>query len=233
MLNTQVYNLDVRNPFNENLPVVISVIIGAFFALRVYFYARNTFVGKGATQEISIDKRLSRLGKGKVLRNVYIPFSEKSGTEIDCVYITDRGIFVIESKNYTGVIKGEADERYWTSTVLKSGILASETHSFYNPIKQNQTHILALKKQLHYAGEMYSPIDLSDRPDIRQVERLSKQNLVTVHMYEVKRACKEIYRQLPSGKFNVDELYNALLPYTKATGKTKRKHIKYVSSRNK
>lgn len=42
---------------------------------------------------------LNLLGrKGKVLRNVYIPKDNNETSEIDVLFITQKGIFVIESK---------------------------------------------------------------------------------------------------------------------------------------
>ena len=45
--------------------------------------------------------------KGKILRNVYIPKDNGETSEIDVLYITQKGIFVIESKNYSGWIFGD------------------------------------------------------------------------------------------------------------------------------
>ena len=39
---------------------------------------------------------------GKILRNVYVPKENGETSEIDVLYITQKGIFVIESKNYSG-----------------------------------------------------------------------------------------------------------------------------------
>lgn len=39
---------------------------------------------------------------GKVLRNVYVPKDNGETSEIDVLFITQKGIFVFESKNYSG-----------------------------------------------------------------------------------------------------------------------------------
>ena len=56
-------------------------------------------------RELKFVRLLGR--KGKILRNVYIPKDNGETTEIDVVYITQKGIFVIESKNYSGWIFGD------------------------------------------------------------------------------------------------------------------------------
>ena len=44
--------------------------------------------------------------------------------------IHEKGIFVFESKNYSGWIFGSADQLNWTQS-LQNG----EKHHFYNPIR--------------------------------------------------------------------------------------------------
>lgn len=52
--------------------------------------------------------------KGMTLKNIYIPKDDGETSEIDLVYITQKGIFVIESKNYSGWIFGNLCSQYWT-----------------------------------------------------------------------------------------------------------------------
>ena len=89
-------------------------------------------------------KLLNLLGrKGKVLRNVYIPKDNNETSEVDVLFITQKGIFVIESKNYSGWIFGSENQYKWTMMLPNK-----ETHSFYNPIKQNQTEVEAVYQKL-------------------------------------------------------------------------------------
>ena len=48
-------------------------------------------------------------GEYIVLKNAYVPLKNKS-TEIDLLMIHEKGIFVFESKNYSGCIFGKADD---------------------------------------------------------------------------------------------------------------------------
>ena len=79
--------------------------------------------------------------KGKILRNIYIPKGNGEMSEADVVYITQKGIFVFESKNYSGWIFGDEKDTYWTAS-LPGG----QKNRFYNPIRQNRTHIKWLQK---------------------------------------------------------------------------------------
>lgn len=82
-------------------------------------------------------------GEHRILTNVYLPKENGETTEIDLIYLHETGIYVLESKNYSGWIFGDEKSKYWMQT-LKNG----QKEKFYNPIKQNNTHIKYLIKLL-------------------------------------------------------------------------------------
>lgn len=53
--------------------------------------------------------------KGKTLRNIYLPKDNGETSEVDLIYITQKGIFVFESKNYSGWIFGDEKSKNWTA----------------------------------------------------------------------------------------------------------------------
>lgn len=65
-------------------------------------------------------------------------------SQIDLVLATTEGIIVIEVKDYSGWLYGNGNYTQWTK-VLAYG---KRKYRFYNPIKQNLSHIKALRKQL-------------------------------------------------------------------------------------
>lgn len=67
------------------------------------------------------------------------PKSSTGYSQIDHVVITPYGIFVIETKNYKGEIKGGKGDRQWT---------VSNRFKMYNPLRQNYSHIKALESIL-------------------------------------------------------------------------------------
>lgn len=100
----------------------------------------------------------------KVLKNLYIPIGYGKTTEIDVVMIHRKGIFVFESKNYSGWIFGSRNDRYWTQS-LKGG----QKNRFYNPILQNQTHINALSRILKIDSDKFiSMIIFSERCTLKK-----------------------------------------------------------------
>lgn len=106
-------------------------------------------------------------GYSKILVNTYIPKGNGETTELDLVYIHEKGIFVIESKNYGGWIYGDEKNYKWTQ-VFKNG----KKFKFYNPIKQNITHIKHLKNCLDelYVHNYFSLIVFSKRCTLKKIK---------------------------------------------------------------
>ncbi len=125
------------------------------------------YENKGQFGEYSIDFALTNHnldGDFSVLRNVYVPCGNKT-SEIDLIMVHEKGIYVFESKNYSGWIFGNEDQLQWTQT-LSSG----QKNQFYNPIRQNQTHIKALSQYLNIpATAFYSYIVFSERCELKKV----------------------------------------------------------------
>ena len=93
------------------------------------------------------------------------PTGPTSTSEIDVVMLHEKGIFVFESKNYSGWIFGSADQRNWTATLN-----ANTKERFYNPIKQNRAHVKALSDYLGIeAGAFRSYIVFSERCEFKKV----------------------------------------------------------------
>ena len=102
--------------------------------------------------------------KGYVLRNIYVPKNNGETSEIDVVFITQKGIFVIESKDYSGWIFGGEKSAYWTAMLPDKS-----KNRFYNPIKQNSTHIKWLGQYLQNSVPLFSVIVFSERCELKKV----------------------------------------------------------------
>ena len=86
-------------------------------------------------------------GRKALLPNCYIPVGQKGTTEIDMIFLHESGLYVIESKNYSGWIFGNEEQDHWTQC-LRGKFHTTQKHSFYNPLRQNETHICALMELL-------------------------------------------------------------------------------------
>lgn len=106
----------------------------------------NTSESIGEAGEAIIAQLLNDVAEqfgGYVLNDVYLPSGNQS-TQIDHIYISEKGIFIIETKNYVGRIYGNESSKYWTQ-VLSYG---SVKNKMYNPLKQNETHLNAVRRIL-------------------------------------------------------------------------------------
>jgi len=120
----------------------------------------------GLSGEYLIYKNLKRVSqKREFLFNVYLPKDGKT-TEIDVLLLHKTGIYVFESKNYSGWIFGSEQSPNWTQT-LKGG----RKNKFYNPIMQNRTHIKALQEFLSDYPDVpcHSVIVFSERCTLKAV----------------------------------------------------------------
>ncbi len=80
------------------------------------------------------------------ISNVRITFDGNT-SELDMVVVGPTGVFVVETKNYTGQIVGNTEEENWKRTKRTEGGRAYVS-TMYNPIKQVSTHTWRLSKFL-------------------------------------------------------------------------------------
>ena len=131
----------------------------------------QTVQSKGEAAEKAIvsllEEQAGRGLPGIVMRNLYIPKGERETTEIDVLFISCKGLFVIESKNYAGYIFGNDQERYWTVSLYAGsnslGQKETEKHQFYNPVWQNRMHVKSLIRLFDGYVPVYSLVVFSDR----------------------------------------------------------------------
>ena len=97
----------------------------------------------------------------KIMTNLYIP-TEDGTTEIDLLYIAPSGVYVIESKNYSGWIFGDEKSKNWTAVLYKT------KNRFLNPIWQNKKHIKYLSKILTDI-QLHSLIVFSERCEFKKL----------------------------------------------------------------
>ena len=120
----------------------------------LYYWVSANFASlKGSLGEKQISKLLQSLDPDRyvLLNDLYIPKENGTTTQIDHVVISDKGLFVIETKNYNGWIFGSQNSKHWTQVIYK------RKEKFYNPIWQNAGHMKELR---HFLGDSYSDIPM-------------------------------------------------------------------------
>jgi Membrane protein involved in colicin uptake len=106
-------------------------------------YLRLTSYTRGAEFEDDVAAFLKSnkiKGYHKVLSNLYVPLGRGKYTEIDCLMVHVSGVYVVECKNYSGLITGAAGMKQWNVS-YDNGYKTK----LYNPVKQNAGHIEALE----------------------------------------------------------------------------------------
>ena len=105
-----------------------------------------TSLNRGTSSEKSLILQLLKSGipSETIFHDLFIKKSNNEFSQIDLVLATSEGIIVFEVKDYSGWLFGSGNNTNWTK-VLSYG---KKKYKFYNPIKQNQNHIIQLRKTL-------------------------------------------------------------------------------------
>lgn len=188
---------------------------------RKIFASHFGFETRGDTGENIIEYDLINLHfYKKILRNLYIPYN--GGTsEIDLIMLTEFGIYVIESKNYSGWIFGNENNKNWTVSYNRN-----TKEKLYNPIWQNNTHIKALTNYLQITDNgINSLIIFGGGAELKKVP----QNIPTRQIiYDYQIIDMFDYEITKPKIFTVDyieKLYSLLEPTTHVTEDVRQQHI--------
>jgi len=230
------------SPFNIILVVLLIVLY--YFANREYkkssyyqvthhsFIATRLNIGRnGEYLTYKCLKRYEAEG-AKFLFNVYVPKANGETSEIDVMMIHHKGIFVLESKNYSGWIFGNETKKMWTQT-LPAGRGRSRKESFYNPIMQNQSHIKHLKEFLGKPIQAWSVIVFSERCTLKKVQ-LKSNDIYVIKRNRVARTVKNICKSIPNellSDTDIIDIYNCLYPFTQVDSTVKEEHIKNIQAK--
>ena len=167
----------------------------------------------------------------KFLFNIYLPKENGETTEIDVLMICSKGVFVIESKNYSGWIFGSETQKNWYQT-LPQGRGRSQKESFYNPIMQNFSHIKHLKNFIGEHIPIRSLVVFSDTCTLKRVQ-LKSSDVIVVNRKRASSVIAEICGRIPKELLNecqIDNIYNKLYPYTQVDDFVKVHHILNLQS---
>lgn len=119
----------------------LSIVCLGFFR---FFYAQFKKINAGIRGERKTQKILSGLpSKYQILSNISIEYDGKK-SEIDSLILSSKGIVIVETKSYKGLLEGTEDDLEWkfTKTSAKGN---KYTSTIRNPLKQvkRQTFILS------------------------------------------------------------------------------------------
>ena len=153
----------------------------------------------------------------KIMCNLYIP-TEDGTTEIDLIYICPFGIYVIENKNYSGLIFGNEKSKEWTSVIYKT------KHKFFNPIWQNKNHIKYLNMILKNK-ELKSMIVFSKRCQLKFISS------IVIKRGEIKNIILNNCHNIIYINEEIDDIYSTLKQFANKTKEEKKKHVDFVNNK--
>lgn len=133
------------------MSALIIYIIVLFIFISVLKLALPYLKGKVGEYQVSQQAKAHLSEEYVLLDNITLPDGDGGTTQIDHVILSPFGIFVIETKNYTGWIFGTARQKQWTQQIYK------KKFKFQNPIHQNYKHIQVLATVF---SSMIDPIHL-------------------------------------------------------------------------
>ncbi len=134
----------------------ITIIITVITAIVFYLLGRGTSRQrrKYETKDINnqgellvstaLKKHFARKSN-YIFNNVTLPTYDNGSTQIDHILINQYGVFVIESKHYSGWVFADKNNQQWTQRFSNG-----QTFQFFSPIKQNEGHIKQLSRHLKY-----------------------------------------------------------------------------------
>ena len=147
----------------------IGVQIGGSDAIPEMLTRRERRGIKGE-QKVNHSLRLLLKQNEYLLSNIVIPLENETFCEIDCILVSNKGIFCIETKSWRGIISGGNKDNYWVQTYSKRSVTKNK---MYNPVMQNQNHCNAIEEKLNYKYPVDNIVIFTNQTDFRCIQSKS------------------------------------------------------------
>lgn len=162
---------------------------------------------------------------GRVFRNVYLKKSDGTYTEIDLLAVGHKGIYVFESKNYSGWIFGSEKQSQWTQS-LPTGF----KNKFFSPILQNNAHIKALQHTFQQYPNIryFSFVVFSERCELKKVE-CDLPNTFVLKRDDLERKLRKVFKSDLSetiSKSDMVSILNVLSNSQRPDQEVREQHLK-------
>lgn len=204
--------------------IIVRVINAIRFRKKKEIYA----IKKGQDGEMRIMSLLIKISGLKVLNNLYIP-TAYGYSEIDLIALSNDVIFVIESKNYSCKVQGASDEVQWLLEYANG-----TKYQMYNPILQNDKHMLVLSKLFNgnIPMKLKSVIVFSNSADLSRVKN-NRDDIILCNEKEFTNLILKEMSNSISNQNSLEKVYKLLQRFCNASDGIKKEHIKNVKSYKK
>ena len=196
---------------------MIIILIGLIIILAILILKRRKSYIIENQGEREVAEILKNIKGYKLLNDILIKNKGKT-TQIDHVLIGKKGIFVIETKDFNGVISGEEYSKEWTQN------LNGYINNFYNPIRQNYGHIKALENLTKRRNIFISTIVFTNKSKLEEVDT----DTAVIQMRELKKFIKKYPSNININKEEIDCIYN-IIKKNNINSRIRRKHVKNIN----
>ena len=204
----------IKTVINNPILLVITILS----MLMKFLYPKF----RGFTGEFYVKLKLKKLSKNEYIILNDIMLEDKNGThQIDHLIISKYGIFVIETKNYHGLITGDEYKDSWIQH------LGKKKYVFKNPIHQNYGHIKTLEGILQLDNSIFISIVCFSNQAKMRVNNKS----IVVQLNYLLRTIKSFDKIILDKDIYL--IANNIIDLNITTKRERRKHIKNIKEKVK
>ena len=144
----------------------------------------------------------------KVLWDCWLRFPNGTITQTDVILIWRSGIYVIESKNWTGCsVYGSYNDKKWTVCWFDSNGNTAGTEKRFNPIKQNAIHVDCIRKMIYNLAPIYSIIAFPSTCRLSKVPDRTKDTAV-INYSELRQTIADFHNASNKERLSKEDLVN-------------------------
>lgn len=195
-----------------NIAIIIAIVVVLIIVLLKKRKVKDINLG-----EEEVKKVLSKISGYKLLNDIMIR-KENGTSQIDHILVGKKGVFVIETKDYSGTIKGEEYSKYWVQTINK------RKNYFYNPIKQNYGHIKSVEKLIKEKDIYISLIVFTNKSKLKGL----KTETPVIQVKKLKKFIRKYKSDIKLSSDQIEEIYKSLKRGNVQSSRARRKHVKRI-----
>ncbi len=223
---------------------MIALIISTFI-IPLFFLFLTLSSTKGMMGEYFVKKQLEKFAKkyqGLTFHNLMLGTGEQS-TQLDNFLITSKAVYVIEVKNYAGRVYGGQYQDQWYQTIRydnkkrgRGGRIYTKTHiaknAFFNPIKQNQIHVNAIKQSIQSVESLpiFNVIVFMNRTNITNVEMKDETSYV-VNRRHLSRFIKQKEKELNTQAVDLATIQDEFIKKNTFSKENLKRHIRKIKQK--
>lgn len=167
--------------------------------------------------EEEVKKVLSKISGYKLLNDIMIR-KENGTSQIDHILVGKKGVFIIETKDYSGTINGEEYSKYWTQTINK------RKNYFYNPIMQNYGHVKSVEKLIKEKDIYISLIVFTNKSKLKGL----KTETPVIQVKKLKKFIRKYKSNIKLSNDQIEDIYKSLKRGNVQSSRARRKHVKRI-----